>query len=70
MAVAAGAGAGSASAAASTGGCHSPMPDATTAELDLAAGMKVPFADSVGEKAMQQLVGGGAYRRAPGPPTH
>jgi hypothetical protein len=30
----------------------------------LAAGMKVPFADTVGEKAMRQLVGGGGYRRA------
>ena len=30
----------------------------------LAAGMKVPFAETVGERAMQQLVGAGAFRRA------
>ena len=30
----------------------------------LAAGMRIPFAESVGERAMQQLVGGGGYRRA------
>jgi uncharacterized protein (DUF2236 family) len=30
----------------------------------LAAGMRVPFAETVGERAMQQLVGGGGYRRA------
>ena len=30
----------------------------------LAAGMRVPFADTVGERAMQQLVGGAGFRRA------
>ncbi|HEV2813437.1 MAG TPA: oxygenase MpaB family protein [Solirubrobacteraceae bacterium] len=30
----------------------------------LAAGMRIPFAEQVGERAMQQLVGGAGFRRA------
>jgi uncharacterized protein (DUF2236 family) len=34
------------------------------ADRALAAGMRIPFAEQVGERAMQQLVGGGGFRRA------